>query len=831
MGSLLVVCPLVLFLSSTDARAGSGLEAVNLALNKPYEISPPPNYKLCTDVGDRFQLTDGEASGANWRRESTVGWRHAATPPTVRIDLGEVRAIDEVRIHTVGGGHAGVYFPEQILVLVSDDGKIYHVVRAWDRPGDDDGNQRSVHAIPRVFKITDLRTRGRYVQVTLMPNRRYAFLDEVEVIGGGHAAKEVSFDRLNRFGRDDAAIISAAMRRSERVLTDIVQLAKAAQNPDISDKKGKPCPFAADVKALARDADEAPQFVPSVWDGFASKLQSLRGRWLDWRFDRRLWWHEANAMSQVRPGDVFHAPESSAEVHVDLWQGEYESAAVNLVNASPDDVTLRVAVSPLRSPGGADLPWEKTITLRRAVFVESRRDGVVGDALARIVDGRLPITAGSAGQLWLTVHNPDLRAGEYHFVIRAARESSVGTTDACMVPARITVHPRRLPERVALKTYNWAYLSLLQMPAKDMAQVVDDLEAHYLDVYVVPAGDRPKTAISANGSLKVDFRRHDAALGEFPGAAEYLFFWAYAPDRLGDHARWGGWMSPDYKARMKEYLSTWVGHLRELGIGYDRFAMYPFDERLDESVLELARLIKEIDPNIRIFANSAGDGSAAVLARFTPYVDIWCLPGQSPDAEVARGVLRGVGEKDIRRYTAEGDAKSLSPYDYYRLQPWRAWAAGDVGCGFWTYVTRKEAGDCSGWDDFTCARGRWSVVYDGEEAPVDAGGEIFLPSRRWEAWRQGVEDYEYLHTLRERIERCQGRRVPQSIVAESEALLKEVVAEVLAKADNPDVVYQARRRLTEAILRLDKLLRGEDAGRARPECGAASGMTAGKEED
>ena len=58
-----------------------------------------------------------------------------------------------------------------------------------------------------------------------------------------------------------------------------------------------------------------------------------------------------------------------------------------------------------------------------------------------------------------------------------------------------------------------------------------------------------------------------------------------------------------------------------------------------------------------------------------------------------------------------------------------------------------------------------------------------------------------------------------------------VVAEVLAKADNPDVVYQARRRLTEALLRLDKLLSGEDAGRARPEGGAASGMTAGKEED
>lgn len=813
-------------------EAGLEENGVNLAFGRSYEISPPPNYKLCTDDDDQTQLTDGQASGANWRRESTVGWRHPATPPTVWIDLGEVRPIDEIRIHTVGGGHAGVYFPEQILALVSDDGRTYHVVRAWDRPGEDEGDQRSVHAIPRVFKLTDLRTRGRYVQITLMPNGRYAFLDELEVIGGGHAAKEVTFDPLNSFGKDDAAAISMAMRRSERVLTDIVQLLKAAQYPDEPNKRGKPCPFAADIKALARDADEAPRFVPSVWDGFAAKLRSLRGRWLEWRFGRRLWWQEANPMAQARPGDVFHAPASQAEVHVEPWQGEYESAAVNLVNASSDDVTLRLAVSPLRSPGGADLPWEKTITLRRAVYVESRRVGVVGDALARIVDGRLPLTAGSAGQLWLTVHSPDLRAGEYRFVIRVARESNDGTTDACMIPGRITVHPRRFPEEVALKTYNWAYLSLLHFPANSMAQIVEDLEAHYLNVYVVPAGDRPKTAIAADGSLKVDFRRHDAALREFPGATEYLFFWAYAPDRLGDHAWWGDWMGPEYKVRMKEYLLTWVGHLRDLGIGYDRFAMYPFDERLDESVLELARLIKEIDPNIRVFANSTGNGSAGALARFTPYVDIWCLPDASGEADAARAVLRRAGEEDVRRYAAEGDAKSLSPYEYYRLQPWRAWAAGDVGCGFWTYVTRKEAGDCNGWDDFTCARGRWSVVYDGEDAPIDAGGEVYVPSRRWEAWRQGVEDYEYLHTLRQRIEQCRGRRVAASVVAESAAVLKEVVAEVLAKADNPDVVYKARRRLTKAILRLDKLLSGEDAAlQARPEGGAESAVSAGKKED
>ena len=177
--------------------------------------------------------------------------------------------------------------------------------------------------------------------------------------------------------------------------------------------------------------------------------------------------------------------------------------------------------------------------------------------------------------------------------------------------------------------------------------------------------------------------------------------------------------------------------------------------------------------------------------------------------------LRKRTSAEIWRYNTIGNAKSLSPYAYYRLQPWRTWAAGDIGCAFWVYATGRQKQVCNGWDDFTCGRGRWSVVYDGGDAPVDAVGEPLIPSRRWEAWREGVEDYEYLYTLDSLIRRARDLQLPIGLWKKAESVLKESVTEVLANEDNADKVYEARRRLTEEIQKLGERVAKREAAARR----------------
>src|SRR5689334_11413434 len=60
----------------------------NLALQRPYTLSPAPNYSLTTDPGDAVQLTDGVSSGGGfWTEKRTVGWSRLS-PVRIVVDLG-----------------------------------------------------------------------------------------------------------------------------------------------------------------------------------------------------------------------------------------------------------------------------------------------------------------------------------------------------------------------------------------------------------------------------------------------------------------------------------------------------------------------------------------------------------------------------------------------------------------------------------------------------------------------------------------------------------------------------------------------------------------------
>lgn len=69
---------------------------------------------------------------------------------------------------------------------------------------------------------------------------------------------------------------------------------------------------------------------------------------------------------------------------------------------------------------------------------------------------------------------------------------------------------------------------------------------------------------------------------------------------------------------------------------------------------------------------------------------------------------------------------------------WQAFYLGFKGAGFWNYADTGSGENLgSAWDDFDGKRPDFSVIYEGENGTI-------VSSRRWEAWRMGVEDYELL---------------------------------------------------------------------------------------
>ena len=141
---------------------------VNIARGKPYTFSRKPNYSLCTDEGDRTDLTDGVRTlDRYWVQKSTVGWQRARGPVAITVDLGKVEPIMGAALGSAGGS-AGVTYPHSIVVSVGDDGKDLRVAGDLVRlsegrlpaPGYGEGDERGgIHT----YRTRRMPARGRYV--------------------------------------------------------------------------------------------------------------------------------------------------------------------------------------------------------------------------------------------------------------------------------------------------------------------------------------------------------------------------------------------------------------------------------------------------------------------------------------------------------------------------------------------------------------------------------------------------------------------------------------------------------------------------------------------
>jgi len=109
----------------------------NLALSKPYLYSSVPSYRLTTNATDLQDLTDGWLTSRKddriWFDATAVAWSDNPNI-NIQLDLGQVEPIKEIGIRLLGGAEqSGLKFPNQVIVLVSDDAAHWRQVAAFDR--------------------------------------------------------------------------------------------------------------------------------------------------------------------------------------------------------------------------------------------------------------------------------------------------------------------------------------------------------------------------------------------------------------------------------------------------------------------------------------------------------------------------------------------------------------------------------------------------------------------------------------------------------------------------------------------------------------------------
>jgi len=767
----------------------------NLALRKSYTLWPKPNYHLCTDRSDVIQLTDGRTSGSQWTNKSTVGWQKAEPAVEIVIDLGKKSAIYEVRIHTIGGGFADVEFPEFAAVLLSDNGREFRFAGLMSSKDLENVRSSGYRGVSRTINVGNINAPGRYVKLVIRPKWRYVFLDEVEVFGDSLlTVKNIKL-------RNDLEVFTSSEELLKRIY-DYLQLREnaAAALESIKQNRSKLSGQFSEkmFSELERQAQEAD--TPTKLLAIKEQVLKTQAEIYKAVYGKPFVCLPTNPMEIVFEKKMLLG-ESAKDINIQMWQNEYESAAFNIVNCSDEAMTMAVSISPLLSPGGEKIDSNKTFTVRRAVYVKGSTVGSIADALVLQAERPFTLQPGELTQIWLTIFNPMFTAGRYKGSIGIlAKSETVNNLPIETIPVTIEVQKHKFAENFALNTCNWAYYKVAS--ASEMAE---DLRNHHINVYTIPPQDLPFLRFSSDRPgvvRKPNFANLDKALRYHNYAGTYLLCLDFNSSKK-DHGRFGyvKWMSPAWKAVFSQWLKNLVKHLNDADVGYDKFVLYPFDESLCDDFYKLAKLIKATDPKVRIYANSFGKGPKEFM-KFRELIDIWCL--QDSHCERNPQWLEQIKDfgKQVWTYECLRPMKAKDPYSYYRLLPWRAFKRGQTGAGFWIYYygLNFKTGAVP-WDDTLRPRGFSGVVYGRGGSPVPGLMENIVPSRRWEAWREGVEDYQYLFEVQKAIGLISTENPARAKQAQQS--LKATVDYVLRNSRDCDAVYQARGELTKILLEVN----------------------------
>ncbi len=483
------------------------------------------------------------------------------------------------------------------------------------------------------------------------------------------------------------------------------------------------------------------------------------------------------------------------QVTVRLLQDEYETVAIGIAN--PGEASLAYHVSPtdlLRWEADEEIPVEDRIQLREAVSLKTRTGGMVRDALAGLGPAsRLVVPGGQNAMLWLTVHARDLEPGRYLAGIDLL--PMIGEQRR-HVRLNIQVHPARMKKGGPPWLNTWAYLRR----AADFGWEVKaaaDLDAHYCNINMIRHGDIPWPTVDAEGNMTepLDFTEMDARIELMP-AGFYLLNLAmhWHEDLDTDLEPW----SPEHKRALGQWAVAIRDHLAELDIDRNHFAWYPRDEpSTDEQarlVRNFAEALHEADPQMAVFANPFSRTTFEQIETMGDEIDIWCpnLSGLD-DEEIA--FMRETGD---RMWSYRVLSRLSNPYGGYRAPWWRVRDLGMTAYGYWAYDSID--GDC--WDDSDGRTSDYAVYYEGEDGPTS--------SVRWEASREGSEDYRYMQMLDSLI--AEAREAGHADAADkARAVVDGAMAAVLGDQSDRSLADAQHAKLLAAMMHLQVALGRADA--------------------
>jgi hypothetical protein len=669
--------------------------AQDIGLHSKYSLSLQPNYSLSAPSNDSTALTDGNYSSSLfkfWKQQSTVGWQ-TVNPIKICIDLGKIGSIGAIGFNTVRSLREGVYFPTNIFVFTSSDKN--QLFYAGDAASDSE-NQPGSYKIKKF--MLNIKAKARYLYIVVVPKGNLIFCDEIEVIGEKdilplkrEKTVHLEFDRL------DKVVDSLKNAYGQELLTRINinrfknMLAKDRDSSSIAEQLNS-----LDEKNGVKTNDALLKL-------FASFLRKT--------FAGDLLVRSVNSWDSLHP--IFRPPEKIESNRIVTVVNGSQYIGFTITNLRNTTLEISCFLQPAQSPSA-------NAKLFYSPFIRDNNLLQSPDQLIPIDSKGMKLRAGETQLIFLEITGRMRGKCVATFNVKGGKSLE-------KVPVNITVSPIALPEfKLALNAIDWGYLYFKLINDRQSEAIKDQLK-HHINTIVIPPWLIPKIG-------QLDFHELKSYLSLYNGAANILLFVNYADKKNLQPKGVGDFMSPTWK---KAYID-WYQHIEtaviESGFESGNLYLYPFDEVKGDDISifkSFASWVKANVPSLKLYATL---DNMDAIQQLMPMVDV----AQVKDDPVLLNNLP-THHNQVWIYSLFKFAKSASPYTAYRLMAWRAFANGLTGIGFWSYADVGKA--ALNFDvplqNLDAREDDYSVVYRGF-------GKTIISSRRWEAFKLGIEDYQLL---------------------------------------------------------------------------------------
>jgi hypothetical protein len=691
-------------------------------------LVPEPNYWLNEDAHDREQLTDQKTQAyPMWKNIKSVGWSNQRI-----VSVFFAMKTDE----NISNGFDGVV---RLHVAKRLRSEIFVPARIdiYSRVGLD----MYRHAGSRQLDQAAFRSNAHHwidVEVSGM-NERFAVV--IHAYGQYIIMDEIEFNKSRPAA--DCGISKRSIIKEDDLSTDSLSRLK---------------------KAYRKQADLPVFDVHDLINTFGARRVIA---WVD-----SPWSSELNTPSIGRIQSDRHRP-----IQLVGSQDEMESGLIGLVSTGSEPCRVRI-VPDVSLPSGAVRP--------------SLLEGVIAANGALILDLLNPLLSQQEvtvyserpTYVWLSVDLRKMPVGRNEFSI-SIKNGKGNILDS--VALHTEVYEQKMPHRIWANA--WAYDD--DRPIwNTRQQALKDLWNHGVNVFVIHHRHLPEPSLKGKWDTHkvLELRKR---VEMYKGKGILLLYLEWHPGILSRNSGLS-WLSgrkmidPHSKAlAIKNWAVKLARVMSDFGVAKDEWALYILDELQHSQInhfLEIATLIKKADPEIQIYANpictSMSPTNSHDLEMVRSLVDIW-----QPTLTFAEGAGKPFFQSLNKSWWTYSNppkpaAKAASPLGHYRFMSWRAWLVGANGTGFWSY---SDTWGSSARDDFDGPRPDWAVVYEDRQGPFS--------SRRWEAFREGIEDFKLFITADKKL----------SDRPTAFAALRKDAMEVMLQSEDAENIARLKRRILNIL--------------------------------